>query len=61
MTDFVSIAYLTCSTKESEQRLALYMENCEIVDMLQQVGVGNLLQKEHDLSKQLHSITSLNR
>lgn len=54
-----SIGYLKCSIKESERRLDLIMENGEIVDMLQQVG--HLLQREHNLSKQLHGETSLNR
>lgn len=54
-----SIGYLTCSAKESERRLDLIMENAEIVDMLQQVG--HLLQREGNLSKQLHGETSFSR
>lgn len=50
---------LTCSTKESERRLDLIMENGEIVDMLQQVG--HLLQRERSLSEQMHGETSRNR
>lgn len=51
--------HLTCSTKESEQRLDLIRENGEIVNMLQQVG--HLLQRERNLSEQMHGEPSWNR
>lgn len=51
--------HLICSTKESERRLDLIMENGEIVDMLQQVG--HLLQRERSLSEQMRGEPSWNR
>lgn len=51
--------HLTCSTKESERRLDLIMENGEIADMLQQVG--HLLQRERNLSEQMRGEPSWNR
>lgn len=49
----------TCSTRESEQILDLIVEKGEIIDVLQQLG--DLLQKEMDLSKELNDESSRNR
>lgn len=48
--------YLTPRNKEHERRLDLIIKNGEIVDMLQQLGA--LLQRERNLSQQMHGETS---
>lgn len=44
---------LTCSTRETEQRVDLIMERSGVVDVLKQLG--HLLQQERHLSEQLNA------
>lgn len=50
---------LTCSTKETKQRVELMMEKNEVVDVLQQLG--HLLQEEKHLCEQLNGQGSADR